>query len=187
MKDPVIIRSSRKTIALQMAEDGSLTVRAPRRMSDREIAAFLSQHSTWIEKHRAKMQQAAEALSTLPPFSPAEIGQLAKEAARVIPLRVKHYAAVIGVTYGRITIRRQRTKWGSCSANGNLSFNCLLMAAPPEVLDAVVVHELCHRLHMDHSSAFYAEVRRAFPDYDKWNRWLKEEGMLLMRRGTAVT
>ena len=59
------------------------------------------------------------------------------------------------------------------------------MAAPPEVLDAVVVHELCHRLHMDHSKAFYAEVYRVYPEYDKWNNWLKTGGKLLIRRMLA--
>ncbi len=80
---------------------------------------------------------------------------------------------------GNDAIRSQRTKWGSCSAKGNLSFNCLLMLAPPEFLDSIVVHELCHRKEMNHSKRFYAEVLRVFPEYRKWNKWLKENGWLL--------
>ena len=88
--------------------------------------------------------------------------------------------------YGRVTIRAQRTRWGSCTARGDLSFNCLLMLAPPEAIDSVVVHELCHRRHMDHSPAFYTEVLRAFPDYHEWQRWLKENGPVLLARARAA-
>ena len=86
----------------------------------------------------------------------------------------------VGVTYGRITIRNQRTRWGSCSAKGNLNFNCLLMKAPPEVLDYVVVHELCHRLEMNHSPRFWAQVERVLPDYKVSRKWLREHGNELM-------
>ena len=89
------------------------------------------------------------------------------------------------MTPGRVTIRNQKSKWGSCSSKGNLNFNCLLMLTPPEVLDSVVVHELCHLKEMNHSPRFYAEVRRVFPDYDKWDRWLKEHGAAIMRRMTG--
>jgi predicted metal-dependent hydrolase len=86
----------------------------------------------------------------------------------------------VGVDYRRITIRSQKTRWGSCSSSGNLNFNCLLLLAPPEVLDYVVVHELCHRKEMNHSPRFWAEVGRVLPDYKKRNKWLKENGSRLM-------
>ena len=109
-----------------------------------------------------------------------ELLELANRALEVIPQRVAHYAPLVGVDYGRITIRNQRTRWGSCSAQGNLNFNCLLMLAPPEVLDSVVVHELCHRKEPNHSQRFYAEVLRVFPDYRTHNKWLKENGHRLL-------
>ena len=111
---------------------------------------------------------------------------MADQAVKTIHERVRYYAPLIGVTYGRITIRNQRTRWGSCSSKGNLYFNCLLMLAPPEVLDSVVVHELCHRKEMNHSKQFYEEVRRVFPEYDKWNSWLKTYGPDLMRRMNGI-
>jgi len=107
---------------------------------------------------------------------------LADEALRVIPERVRYYAPLVGVTVRGITIRNQRTRWGSCSSKGNLNFNCLLMLTPAEVIDSVVVHELCHRIEMNHSPRFYAEIRRVYPDYDKWNRWLKDNGPAIMAR-----
>ena len=105
---------------------------------------------------------------------------LADRAAKTIPQRAAYYAPLVGVTYGRITIRKQRSRWGSCSSKGNLSFNCLLMRAPPEVLDSVVVHELCHRREMNHSDLFYAEVLRVCPDYPARRAWLKENGDALL-------
>ena len=97
-------------------------------------------------------------------------------------MRAAHYAAIMGVDFNRITIRNQTTRWGSCSAKKNLNFNALLMLTPGEVIDSVIVHELAHLKHMDHSQAFYAEVLRVYPDYRKWDRWLKKNGELLMRR-----
>ena len=114
-----------------------------------------------------------------------DIEELAREAVRVIPERVAYYAPKVGVTYGRITIRNQRSRWGSCSSKGNLNFNCLLMLAPREVLDSVIVHELCHRLEMNHSKRFYEHVLRVYPEYYRYHAWLKENGQALMRRMTG--
>ena len=114
-----------------------------------------------------------------------EIRALAAKALEVIPERVAYYAPLMGVTYNRITIRNQKTRWGSCSSKGNLNFNCLLMLCPPEVIDSVVVHELAHRREMNHSKRFYAHVLRVYPDYYKWNKWLKENGPALIRRMTG--
>ena len=175
-----LVRSKRKTLALEVRSTG-LIVRAPMRTTQADIDTFLKKHEKWIEKHLAQL----EALPPAERLTEEEIRELADEALKVIPARVAYYAPQVGVTYGRITIRNQRSKWGSCSAKGNLNFNCLLMLAPPEVLDSVVVHELCHRRHLNHSKEFYAEVLRVFPDYLVWDKWLKQNGMALMRRMTG--
>ena len=175
-----LIRSNRKTLAVQI-KGNKLLVRAPLRATESDIRAFLLKHQGWIQQHMAKAQE-QQAIAAENKLSMDEIRQLADRALKVIPERVKHYAPLVGVTYGRITIRNQRSKWGSCSSKGNLNFNCLLMLAPPEVLDSVVVHELCHRKEMNHSDRFYAEVLRVFPDYYKWDKWLKENGNILMSR-----
>ena len=115
-----------------------------------------------------------------------KIKALADQALEIIPTRVEYFAKIIGVTYGNITIRNQKTRWGSCSSKGNLNFNCLLMLAPPEVLDYVVVHELCHRKQMNHSKAFWTEVEKVFPDYKESIKWLKEEGSQMMYMVTEL-
>ena len=125
------------------------------------------------------------AASPVQPLTMEDIQKLADEALRVIPGRVAHYASLVGVTYGRITVRNQKTRWGSCSSKGNLNFNCLLMLAPPEILDYVVVHELCHRKQMNHSPKFWAEVAAVIPDYKTREKWLKTEGTRIMRRMTG--
>ena len=176
-----IIRSDRKTISLQI-KDGTVLVRAPKRATQKEIEVLLEKHKDWIEKHLQAQQTRAEALQALPPLTPEEIRALGAKACEIVPPRVAHFAKLVGVSYGRITIRNQRSKWGSCSAKGNLNFNCLLMLAPPQVLDSVIVHELCHRKEMNHSPAFYREVYRVMPDYDRWYGWLKENGEALMTR-----
>lgn len=180
-----IIRSPRrKTMALELRPDGTAVVRAPVRATDREIGDFIEKHRDWLEKNRRKMRDRLASAEKLPPLSFDELNALADKAMEYIPERCRYFAPLVGVTYGRITIRNQKTKWGSCSAKGNLNFNCLLMLAPPEIIDSVVVHELCHRKHMDHSEKFYAEVLRVMPDYHERNRWLKEHGAELMRRMT---
>lgn len=173
-----IIRSARKTLGLEITPEGELLVRAPRRVSARQIQSFVEAHQAWIEKHMAKVRSAA----VVEPLSDTELKALTVQAKTVFADRVAYYAPKVGVTYGRITIRHQKTRWGSCSRQGDLNFNCLLLLAPPEVLDSVVVHELCHRKEMNHSQRFYVEVLRVFPDYAKWHGWLKQNGRLLLAR-----
>ena len=180
------IKSDRRTLALEIKTD-KLIVRAPVSATDEEISAFVTKHAEWIDKTFIKIENRKEKLQGIEPLSQSEIRALADQSMTVIPDRVKYYAKKIGVTYGRITIRNQRSRWGSCSAKGNLNFNCLLMLAPSEVIDSVVVHELCHRKVMNHSDKFYAEVLRAFPDYWLWNKWLKENGDILIKRMTGGT
>jgi len=176
-----VIYSKRRSISVEVRSEGIL-VRAPKGMSRRSIHKFLSEKQDWIEKHWEKIRKQQEIMEQLPSYTDEEIKALAEKALVVIPQKVKYYAPLVGVDYGRITIRNQRSRWGSCSSKGNLNFNCLLMLFPDEVIDSVVVHELCHRKHMNHSAAFYAEVERVFPEYRKWNKWLKENGSIYLGR-----
>lgn len=173
-----VIRSGRKTIAVQIGADGTVLVRCPRRMSGDAVRVFVESKADWIGKHLEKQT----AQPKLPALTEAELRGLAREAACFFPVRAAYFAPLIGVTYGRITIRAQHTRWGSCSGQGNLNFNCLLMLVPEDMADYVVVHELCHRKEMNHSAAFWAEVERVLPDYRERRKWLKENGAALIRR-----
>lgn len=173
-----IVRSGRKTLSIEVCPDASVLVRAPLRMPMRDIERVLAQRSDWIAAHRERiMRRPAEA-----PLGEDEISELRRRAKERLSARAAHYAPIVGVSYGRIGIRCQRTRWGSCSSRGDLSFNCLLMLAPDYVADYVVVHELCHRLEMNHSPRFWSEVGRVLPDYQAARRWLRENGAALIAR-----
>ncbi len=176
-----IVKSRRKTISIQVKDEKTVIVKAPNRASKKYIMDFVASHEDWIRKRLAKMKALKESAGE--PLSSSQIDELYRKARACIPERVAYYASLIGVTYGRITIRKQKTRWGSCSAKRNLNFNCLLMLTPPEVIDSVVVHELCHIKEMNHSARFYDEIFKVFPEYDKWNRWLRKNGTGILMRG----
>ena len=173
-----LIRSDRRTLALQMKPDGAVVVRAPRRTAKRTIDRFVAEHWDWVEKQRAK-QASRPAVEKL---TEEELAALKKRARNVFLARCASYAPVVGVRYARVSIRAQHSKWGSCSSKGGLNFNCLLLLAPMAVLDYVVVHELCHLIEMNHSPRFWAEVERVLPDYAAARKWLKQNGASLMAR-----
>lgn len=198
-----LVRSSRKTIAIIIRKDGMVEVRAPFRASKAAIEAFLAEKTGWIQKHLAPFlemygsQFPGETGNSesgkrsgmekkygepLTAFTPEELMMFAQKAKELIPERAAWYAAQMGVTYHRITIRAQKTRWGSCSTKGNLNFNCLLVLAPPRVLDYVVVHELCHLLEMNHSLRFWAAVARVMPDYKEQRQWLRAHERELIGR-----
>lgn len=178
----IIKKSRRRTISVQITPDQKLLVKAPTYTSIKEVEDFLHEKRDWILKqlNRTKVQsQQAAAMGIL---TDKEIRKLKRDAKKIIPERVEYYAKLSGITYNRIFIRLQKSRWGSCSVEGNLNFNALLALMPLEVLDSVVVHELCHRRHMDHSKDFYDEVLKIFPEYKKWDKWLKQNGAAYQMR-----
>ncbi len=183
--DIKVIRSQRRTLSMALKPEG-LVVRAPLRISDRQIQQFIESHRNWIQKAVVRQEQRQRELAGIPTLTEKELQRLVEEARTYITERVIYYASLVGVTYGRITIRKQKARWGSCSARGNLNFNCLLMLTPDEVIDSVVVHELCHRKVMNHSEAFYREVLCVCPDYWEHHRWLKEHGDAIMCRMPVI-
>lgn len=181
-----LIRTSRKTIAIQITLDGDVTVRAPRDCGKAEIDDLIRDRREWIEEKRAEFlaqkrecEKKQEQFPKITPESEREFRRLAKEK---IPKRVALFAEQVGVDYGKITIKDTKSRWGSCSYQGNLNFCWRLILAPEEVLDYIVVHELCHRLEMNHSARFWAEVKRVLPEYEKSKEWLKENGLALLER-----
>ena len=177
-----IVKSNRKSISIEIKKDLSVVVRAPFLMKDKEINNFVESKKDWIKKHIIDMQKRTEQSASIEKFTSEEVKSLADKALDYIPKRVAYYSPIIGVDYGRITIRNQVSRWGSCSAKGNLNFNCLLMLTPSDVIDYVVVHELCHRKEMNHSPKFWNEVEKVLPNYKSSRKWLKDNGGALIDR-----
>ncbi len=171
-----IIRSNRKTIAIQITQDLSVIVRAPYYVSQKEIDRVLNEKEFWILKNIEEIKK--NRVGDPEELTRAQIDELADRALEYIPKRVIFFSMQMKVYFGNVTIRNQKTRWGSCSSKGNLNFNCQLMRMPPEVIDYVVVHELCHLKEMNHSKAFWEEVEKVMPDYQKHRDYLKKQRIL---------
>jgi len=180
--DYVINKTNRNSIKIRVSSDLKILVEAPAGTSVKTIEEFILTKQDWIKKQIAKIDLENQSAESMGPITQEELKEIKKQAKKVIPERVEYYANKAGITYNRIAIRLQKTRWGSCSADGNLNFNCLLVLMPLEVLDSVVVHELCHRHHMNHSKAFYDEVNALYPDYKRCTKWLKQNGNAYFKR-----
>lgn len=178
----LVKRSRRKTLGIKITRELEIEVTAPFNLPDSEIERIVISKSNWIDEHLSKMKNKLDGQSHIEKFTYEEIKELADKALDYIPKRVKYYAYREGFSYNRITIRNQVSRWGSCSSKCNLNFNCLLMLTPDYVIDYVVVHELCHLREMNHSPAFWAEVKKILPDYEKALLWLKENGDNIISR-----
>lgn len=170
------IRSRRRTIAIQVKADGQVIVRSPYSISKNQIDQFVKEKRAWILRQQEELRKVREEKTVI---TEAMRKQGVRRAVEHIPERVAHYASIMGVSYGRITIREQKTRWGSCSDKGNLNFNWKLVLMPEEVLDYVVVHELAHRKEMNHSKEFWKIVEKVFPDYKERRKTLTEMGKQL--------
>ena len=173
-----IEKSFRKTCTIQVNIDGTVVVRAPLFMPERKIRQFVLKKTPWIIKTKEKLDIRKQQISQVNPITRSEIEQLGKLALEIIPKKVEYYSKILQVQYNRITIRNQKTRFGSCSSKGNLNFNCIIMLMPEQVQDYVVVHELCHLKFMNHSSDFWAEVEACLPQYKIPYKWLKQNGYL---------
>lgn len=170
-----IKRSDRKTIGLEVKPTGEVLARVPKHLSDREIKKFIDVHKKWIiEKVRlVGVRQQKKSTIEFPPFE--ELTQSERQVVKDrIAERVQYYSVKMDVTYGRISVRDQKTRWGSCSAKGNLNFNYRLCYMLDELLDYVVVHELSHRRYMNHSKEFWCEVETYFPAYRECRKRLRD-------------
>lgn len=174
-----LIRSSRKSCAISIDQNGQITVRVPMRISEKEISHLLIDKRLWIITKYLEVQ---EQKKSRPVSDLTDVQRTALEkryiaaAKEYFPKRVAYFNQFTGGSYNRITIRDQKTRWGSCSAKGTLSFNWRLMLAPPSIPDYVIVHELCHLTYMNHSAAFWKKVESVYPDYRSARKWLKDHG-----------
>ena len=167
-----LIRSGRKTLALEITRDCRVVVRAPRRLSQARIDDFVASHAGWIARHLEQQRRRAALVPSAP--TQAEIGALKEKARQVLPPKIAYYSEKMGLFPTGVRITSARTRYGSCSGKNRLSFSLYLMDCPPAAIEYVVVHELAHIRHHDHSPAFYAEVERYLPDWRARRELLKK-------------
>ena len=170
MTEYTIIRSRRRTLALQVTREGQVVVRAPAYAARGDIDRFAAEHETWIA---AQLARQAQRLAQHPPRTKEEQEALRQKAREVLPPLVQYWAQRMDTTPTGVKITAARTRFGSCNGKNSLCFSLYLMEYPPEAIEAVVVHELAHIRHKNHGPDFYALVRRTLPDYDARIKLLK--------------
>jgi len=164
-----VIYSGRRTLSLQIKE-GRLIIRAPYRTSQREIESAIREHAAWIEKHISEPPLPSKMKCDL---SKSETEELRRAAKDVLKKKTDKFSEIMGITYGRIRITNAKTRFGSCSSEGNISYSLRLMQYPEEAIDYVVVHELAHIRQMNHSREFYKIIESVMPDYKLRRKLLK--------------
>lgn len=170
MRPYTVVRSRRRTMALQVTQEGRVVVRVPLYATQDEIQRFVSSHEDWVA---VQLERQAQRLAEHPPRSREEQEALRQSARETIPPLVRHWAAQMGVAPTGVKITSARTRFGSCSGKNSLCFSLYLMEYPPDAVEAVVVHELAHIRHKNHGPDFYALVRKTLPDYDARIRALR--------------
>lgn len=173
MRPYTIVRSNRRTMALEIKPNLEVVVRVPRSCPQATVEAFVAAHEEWMEKAVAAMERRRQAAAARQ-VTPQQEVALRQQAAQVIPQRVAYYSQLMGLTPAGIRITGAEKRFGSCSSKNNLCFSWRLMQYPPQAVDYVVVHELAHIRHHDHSPAFYALVERYMPDYRQRQALLRD-------------
>ena len=158
-----LIRSSRRTLALEITADCQVVVRAPLRMPEKQIDAFVSGNAAWIARHLE--EQRRRAASAPPPPTEAEIAALKERARTELPPKIARWSEKMGVAPTGFKVTSAKKRYGSCSGKNSLCFSCFLMRCPEEAVELVVVHELCHIREKNHGPRFYALLEQYLPDY----------------------
>ena len=169
-----LIRSERRTLAMELSPEGDLILRAPRRMPLRLIEQFIASHEKWIAKHREKIRRRAE-FDEAHFSDEVQIQSLITRAKAILPEKTEYWAKIMGVTPTGVRITRAKKRFGSCSAENRIAYSYRLMAYPEEAIDYVVVHVLAHIRHKNHSPDFYVFIARFLPDYKAREAILKHK------------
>ena len=171
MESYELIRSRRKTLALEITKDCRVLVRAPMRMPETRILAFVESHGDWIARHLDRQRQRAAALP--PPPTAEEIETLKARARAELPPKIAFWSEKMGVAPTGFRVTTARKRYGSCSGKNSLCFSCFLMSCPEEAVELVVVHELCHIREKNHGPRFYALLARYLPDWQERKKMLR--------------
>ncbi len=172
-----LIRSSRRTLSLEVTPEGAVIVRAPDQMPDRSVERFVAGRSDWIEKHLSHLKPRPEA------FSAEEEAWHRIEARRHLPELISRYGRHLGVSPATVRVTGARKRFGSCSARGGVCFSFRLFAYPREAVEYVVAHELAHLRHLNHSPAFHRLLGAVMPDYRQRAALLKQPAEEYFRNG----
>lgn len=164
-----IIRSKRKSLALEVTRNAEVIVRAPLNMPETRITEFLFQRYEWIKKAIQKQKQRANKYN----LSADELKCLMEKAAQIIPGRVEYYSKIMNLYPTAVKINFARTRFGSCSPKNSINFSAYLMLFPTTAVDYVVVHELAHIKYKNHQKEFYSLIEKYMPDYKNRAKLLK--------------
>lgn len=168
-------RSRRMRLAVYRG--GRFVVSVPTRMNERLIEKFLLEKADWIVSKIESMKKFEPV--DLKPISKLELSRLKVVALERIHRRLEYFNQYYQFTYNKVTIRRQKTRWGSCSRAGNINFNYKLAVLPPHLADYIIVHELCHLREMNHSKQFWDLVAKTVPTHKTLRRELRKENLTL--------
>ena len=162
--------SKRKTLSLEITRDAEVLVRAPLKTTNKRIEEFVHAHYDWVISH---LERRLEQIKNNPEPSNEELNELKALAKRIIPEKVEKYSKIMGIIPEHVSINSAKTRFGSCSGKNRLNFSCRLMSYPECAIDYVVVHELAHIKHHNHSKQFWALVEKYMPDYKERKKLLK--------------
>lgn len=156
-----IIRSKRRTMALEVRPDGEVWLRIPSRLPLMEAQAFVARHQDWLDQRLRKLREQPPARA----LSQEEIDALCQRAREILPEKLEKACQMLGVRHQGMRITSARKRFGSCSSKGRICFSYLLMRYPEPAIDYVVLHEAAHLKHLNHSKAFYDLIKQHMPDY----------------------
>jgi predicted metal-dependent hydrolase len=170
-------KGRRSVMRLRIRTDGVVVASAPTRVSDGELSKFVDAHRTWIGKKQKLLILKKSRVKRLGTGTKAEFHSLKEKAHAVALEHIEHINRTYNFTPKKITIRNQKTRWGSCSSNGGITFNYRIALLPHELAEYLVAHELCHLAHMNHSDRFWKLVERTIPDWKHRRAQLHQYGL----------
>ncbi len=153
-----------RRISISVRPSGNVRLSFPLGVPRSRALAFLESKTDWVVAARRRI---AERMVQSRQYSDEEIGELRRRAKETLPAKVEHFAGLFGFSYGRVTIRATRSKWGCCTSQNNISLSLFLAALPERLQDYVIIHELCHTVHHNHSPHFHALVDRCLGGREK--------------------
>lgn len=169
-----IKKSSRaRHVRITVKNDRSVTVTIPQRMNEDAGHTFATSKSAWIEEALAKIRKRPQPIFAVPKGNLRDYRNSKEEALGLVASRLEHFNTMYGFMWKNVSIKNTRSRWGSCSRHGNLNFNYRLVFLPPEYVDYVIVHELCHLEEFNHSEKFWKLVEKAIPDYRELRKHMR--------------